>query len=374
MKIKQFWLSAFIPQSIFDNLNKSFPPVCDPYRASFAERMPPWVIYLPATIYWFILAVYYRSLTLPLIANPEMELSGFANDSKIKIFEQFKNKDDYPKQLLITHKKNMSKATLGKIIERENLQFPLIAKPDVGSKGFGVQLFDSTDPLYDYVKTYPIGEKILLNEFIDYIEEIGIFYVRYPNQQKGFIPSLTLKYPLLIKGDGVQTVKGHLRNISAGRRIFKVCQTYHGDDLNKIIPKDCYFRASILGSHRAGAIFKDGKDLIDGALTSRINIIAQSLPNFYFGRLDIKIRSLQDFKQGKNFKIMEVNGASSEMTHIWDNRYSLFYAWKMTVWHIHLLFKIGHLTRKMGYRPPKIALTLKAIFADLSRKKKYPLT
>jgi hypothetical protein len=51
--------------------------------------------------------------------------------------------------------------------------------------------------------------------------------------------------------------------------------------------------------------------------------------------------TLADLEQGKNFAIVELNGAASEPTHIYDPKHSLFFAWKELARHITYLFEIS---------------------------------
>ena len=84
------------------------------------------------------------------------------------------------------------------------------------------------------------------------------------------------------------------------------------------------------GNHSRGSKFIDLSNLIDEQLSSTINLICLSIPDFYYGRLDIKFKDWEDLKNGKNFSIIEVNGAGSEPTHIYDPKHSIFYACPIT--------------------------------------------
>ncbi len=84
-------------------------------------------------------------------------------------------------------------------------------------------------------------------------------------------------------------------------------------------------------------------------LRHRLNAICGQIPEFYFGRLDIRYRSLELLEAGKDFSIIEVNGAGSEPTHMYDPRHSLFFAWKEIVRHWIILFKISRANRRRGY-------------------------
>jgi len=77
-----------------------------------------------------------------------------------------------------------------------------------------------------------------------------------------------------------------------------------------------------------------------------IDAVCRQIAGFYYGRLDIKFTSWEDLSQGKNFSIIELNGAGSEPTHIYDPAHSLFFAWKEIIRHWRLLYKISLLNAK----------------------------
>ncbi len=368
-----FWLSAFIPETIKETLPTSFPPLPDITSVSLSERIPSWLLYLPMAFYWLVLSCCYRSFTLPCLANPDIPFAGIANESKSEILNNFTPTNHLPKNCLIQHTNKLTPESLLATMNHAGLKFPIIAKPDMGCAGIGLKLLNNHDALYHAICAYPLGEKIILNEFIEWPEELGVFYIKIPGKIQGFVPSLTLKYPFLIAGDGKRTVEEHLKSNSAGRRVLQQCRQHHRDVLQKIIPKHTFFRVTIFGSHTLGTIFRNGSSFIDDALCQRVNLLAQGLPNFYFGRFDIKCRSLNDFKAGKNFKVLEINAASAEMTHIWDPEGSLLETWSALIQQISFLFKIGHEIRKTGRIPPKLHTVITEIRTEFARKKKYPL-
>ena len=46
---------------------------------------------------------------------------------------------------------------------------------------------------------------------------------------------------------------------------------------------------------------------------------------YYSGRLDIRYNTLDELKPGNNFSIIELNGAGSEPTHIYDPTHFVFF-------------------------------------------------
>jgi hypothetical protein len=101
------------------------------------------------------------------------------------------------------------------------------------------------------------------------------------------------------------------------------------------------------GNHIRGAKFIDDSHLIDKELTGFIDTVCIQVDGFYFGRLDIRFNSWEELKRGKSFSIIELNGAGSEPTHIYDPKHSIFFAWKEIIRHLNIMWRIS----KLNYRP-----------------------
>ena len=121
----------------------------------------------------------------------------------------------------------------------------------------------------------------------------------------------------------------------------------YGNNLNNILALNEKYTLVPYGNHSRGSKFIDLSNLIDEQLTSTINLICQSIPDFYYGRLDIKFKNWEDLKNGENFSIIEVNGAGSEPTHIYDPTHSIFYAWKEIKLHCKILYEISLANKKL---------------------------
>ena len=98
-----------------------------------------------------------------------------------------------------------------------------------------------------------------------------------------------------------------------------------------------------------GAMFLDDSHLADEQLREVMDQVCRQIPGFYFGRLDIRFKSWEDLKAGRHFSIIEVNGAGSEPTHIYDPSHSLFFAWKEIIRHWVLLYKISRINHSLGH-------------------------
>ena len=102
------------------------------------------------------------------------------------------------------------------------------------------------------------------------------------------------------------------------------------------------------GNHAEGCIFRDGMHLLTPALADQIDTISKKLTGFYIGRYDIRFSSLEALQQGQDFQIVELNGAASEATSIYDARNSLLAAYKTLFLQWSLVFAIGAANRERG--------------------------
>jgi hypothetical protein len=127
------------------------------------------------------------------------------------------------------------------------------------------------------------------------------------------------------------------------------------------------------GNHCQGCIFRDGMHLWSAALEARIDEISRKVPGFFIGRYDVRYPSEADIRNGENFKIVELNGASSEATSIYDERNSVFRAYATLFEQWDLVFAIGAANRKLGHRPATIALIREEWRKYQARSACYPL-
>jgi hypothetical protein len=102
------------------------------------------------------------------------------------------------------------------------------------------------------------------------------------------------------------------------------------------------------GNHARGAMFIDYSDWADERLVNAMDEVCRKVPGFYFGRLDIRYNSLEKLRQGKEFSIIELNGAGSEPTHMYDPRHSLFDAWGFIIKHWLILWRISRMNHAKG--------------------------
>ena len=311
------------------------------------EFWPFWLFYGPLTP-WYI----YKIITAGAPAyfcttNPGIKWGGFINYSKINILNQIDSKFK-PKTLFFNE-------------INENLiplKFPFIAKPDEGERGIGVELIRDETDWHNYLAVQ--NKNLIIQEFNQFPLEFGAFYVRLPKEKKGKLISMTGKDFLQFTGDGESTfIELIENNIRAAFRKEYLIERFK-EKLDHVIPKNKTILIEPIGNHNRGTTFLDASHLISKKLENQIDQIAQSIEGFYYGRFDIKAKSIDDLQNGK-FVILEVNGANSEATHIYDPKHNLFFAYKEVLRHLNYQHKIAKQNNQLGYHYVKWPLLAKEL-------------
>ena len=323
---------------------------------SFFEFWPGWLFYAPVVVFWILNAIKYRSITLPALANPRIDAGGICGESKTDILRLAGPLArgwiaDFVGMTTSGHNDGNDLALAEAAMARENLTYPIVAKPDMSCNGVGVRVVNNAAELAQYLRELPRATRLQLQTLVTYQGEAGIFYIRHPDQDSGRITSVTLKFPPTITGDGVRTVRAL---IAADPRLKAVAHLL----LPKLKEKAAQIPAAgekirlvFVGNHCRGSTFKDGMDIVTPALTARIDEIARDVPDLFFSRIDLRYESLDDLRAGQNLKIIEINGSGSEATHIWDPAMTILAAYKTQFFHYGESFKIGAAIRKLGLRP-----------------------
>ncbi|MEJ0104481.1 MAG: hypothetical protein WDO19_18790 [Bacteroidota bacterium] len=154
---------------------------------------------------------------------------------------------------------------------------------------------------------------------------------------------------LSVTGDGKRSLIELLQNDKRFVLQLDSLKEEYGEELNKILPANETEVLVPYGNHARGSKFLDFSDRIDEQLIKTIDEISQQVPEFYYGRLDLRYHTWNELKEGLNFSIIELNGAGSEPTHMYDPKHSLFFGWKEIVRHWIILWKVSRLNHKRGF-------------------------
>lgn len=334
------------------------------------------VFYFPAVIYILLLAVRYRSLSVFADANPAIEAGGFVGESKNEIYAGLRKSEAaaphlltyalVPAELTETERFEIAES----LMRDNNLSFPIAVKPDSGERGAGVFLVQNSEELKSRIEQAKTD--LIVQEFAPG-DEFSVFYYRYPNEARGQIFAITEKRFPAVTGDGKSSLETLiLRDARAvalagayfERSAARLGEIPHAGETLPLID---------IGTHSKGAIFLDGGWARTAALENEIDRICLGFKGFYFGRFDLRAGSPEEFRQGV-FKIIELNGVTSEATNIYDPRNALVDAYRILFRQWRIAFEIGARNRASGTAPTTlkdlICLLAERWFGKSSKKTK----
>lgn len=308
------------------------------------EFWPAWLFYIPIVPRYIYLGLKYRSFYLPFYADPFLENAGLIGESKWDIYK-YLEENEYSLKTLLLKFSDERPQQIQKLLDDNHFSYPFILKPDVGQRGFAVRVIKNAQELSEYLAVAKFN--LIMQQYCEWSHEAGVFYIRMPNEEKGQIFSITDKdFPYVI-GDGHTRVGDLILQDSRARIIAGTYFERLGVMVDDIAPAQQTVPLATCGNHCQGAIFKNGEHLKSDLLLAAVEKIVAPIPDFYFGRLDIRYLSQADLKQGRHLKIVEINAAGSEATHIWDKNTSLLDAYKTLYQQWEYLFAIGDQIKKM---------------------------
>ena len=300
------------------------------------EYWPFYVFYMPVFAYYAWLAFRARSLVFCTATNPSIEHSGIVGEHKDQV-NQWIPDEVLPRTLYFGS--NTSKAELVSAMSRQGLLFPVVAKPNVGERGRGVQLVQSIDDLVKYSQA--ATSSFLVQQYIDSSFEAGVMFVKRPGQP-GVITSIVTKGFATVVGDGESTLTELV--LSEPRYSAKY------DDYRRLysfLPWDevLTLGQSVLiepiGNHSRGTEFINSNHLITPALTEAFAGLSDRIEGFYFGRFDVKAPNEMSFRAGQGITVLELNGIFSEPGHIYDKNFGLWNAYKELFRHWDWIYEIS---------------------------------
>ncbi|MFM1875348.1 MAG: hypothetical protein RL266_1085 [Bacteroidota bacterium] len=283
----------------------------------------PWrIVYVPVAVYWFFLAIKARGWVFFSAANPCMRFGGLVAYSKTDVTKLVP--DNYlPRTIFV--EPNDDALSIFSEVNRNEMNFPLIIKPDMGERGKGVRILRTDEDLKKALSV--VRERMLLQVYEDLPMEFGVMYSRHRDEKNGKITSIVIKDFPTVVGDGNSTLLQLILNDERSRFSYKIHIKRFADRLNEVLPKGEKLRIVNIGNHMMGTTFLNGNHLITPELEAVFDALAKQITGFHIGRFDIRTESMEALLNS-DFKVIEVNGVNSEPCHIFHPGRSVFLAWR----------------------------------------------
>lgn len=325
------------------------------------EFWPPWIFYLPVIPWVTYLAIRYRGLDTITAANPAIPQGGIVGESKFDILRKILKEWVVPTARIEAHDGDARVSMLRDLMADRRWDFPIVLKPDTGERGAGMKLAREFSEAERYLRTTTYA--VLVQSYHPGPFEAGVFYYRLPGEPNGRIFSITDKQFPIIVGDGKSTIENLIWQHSRYRmQADRFLQRLNGQ-AQHVLAHGTPFPLVIAGNHCQGTMFRDGAHLITPELESRIDEISRSIDGFYFGRFDIRYTDVNSFRAGRDLAIVELNGASSESTNLYDPAHSLISAYRILYRQWRILFDIGARNRARGHAVTPLPQLVRIMYA-----------
>ncbi len=306
------------------------------------EYWPFGIIQIPLFVLWFWYALKERSLFYFSASNPSIPTGGMMGESKFEVLELVPD-EVKPKTILVKYPSTVQQVT--KTIEENNLALPLIFKPDMGERGWMVRKIKTPADIVQYLSEIKID--FIIQELVDLPLEFGVYYLRFPSKENGFVNSITAKEFLFVEGDGKKTLQQLIFEKDRARIQWDFLQITYRDQLQEVLPQGQKIELVSIGNHCLGTTFLNGNDLITEKLSASFDHISKQIKGFYFGRFDLRCASLQDLENGK-IKIVELNGCGAEPAHIYHPGASLWKGISDLINHWNNMYRISKENHALG--------------------------
>lgn len=180
------------------------------------------MFYVPLVLNWLRLGLRHRSLTLPTAANPKIFTGGMWGESKSSYFFDVDSAmRRWIADFAVVERIAVAGGLAGDIdrapcaLGEAGLDYPLVAKPDIGWHGHGVRRIDDRAALENYIASYPGRATLILQRFVPDPGEAAALYPRLSEEPTGGILSLTFRYFPHVVGNGRLTVRSSSATTSA---------------------------------------------------------------------------------------------------------------------------------------------------------------
>jgi len=324
------------------------------------EFWPTWLVYAPLVPWLIWLWIRFRGPSTITCANPHMGHGGFLRESKAAVMRGVPEPWRTPTWLIPHEDRDVARRTLAELVESGALTYPIVLKPDEGLRGAAVRV----------ARSHEVAVEILGNAQWDLVaqpmhpgpHELGVFYMRRPGEPRGRVFSLTHKVFPIVVGDGESTLESLIWADPRLRLQRKVFHARHADQWKSVIPKGGEIPLAFAGNHCQGTMFVDGSHLLTHAFEARIDEIARSMPEFHYGRFDIRYADLDAMQSGRAFSVIEVNGASSESTNIYDPKRTWLQGQLTLARQLWWGYRIGRDCQLLGARPVPVRVLARLLW------------
>lgn len=316
------------------------------------EFWPTSLLHLPLYFYYLGQSIRFGSLNYFAWANPQIPTGGLVGYSKYEILKHLPA-DHIPRTLAVNPTQDFEEVEKDR--QGKRIDFPLIAKPDLGGgEGFKVKFIQDVEQLRKYHKNSK--QTYLIQEYVDEPEEFGVVFFRTGDHFQ--LTSVVQKDFLILYGDGRSDIKTLHRKNQRAKKFFSEHQLPHYSE--RVLEVGEKILLQPIASRAYGTRFINANSIIDEQMTDCFNKLSKNVPQFYCGRIEVRAESVSDLLEGR-FKVVDIAGVGGSPAHIYDPNYKTSQAIKDLLQHWRQISRLVKVNRSK-FKKESAFTTLKTIF------------
>jgi hypothetical protein len=308
------------------------------------EYWPTWLATPPVVAIYLWFALRARHLVFFSNVNPAIPLGGVVGESKRAILDLIPG-EYIPRTVFIPAGSSRERVLSG--LEEKGLHFPLVVKPDIGERGFLIKKVSDFESLYAHIDRNPVD--FLVQEFLEEPMEATVLFYRFPDGRFG-ITSVCIKEFLSVTGDGVSSIEELMEQDFRARLQLDRFRKDAPALMTRVPAPEEKILLEPIGNHARGTKFINGARLITPDMTERFAVICRWIDGVLYGRFDLKTASPEALQRGE-FKVMELNGITSDPAHVYDPAHGMWRAYRDYYRHWRIIYQLHKAQRVVGIMP-----------------------
>lgn len=287
------------------------------------ERAPSCLFQVPLVLHWIVLGFKHGSFTLPSAANPAMPSGGMWGESKSDCLASVGEVMRPWIADFVVLRRRTEPSTVAfdtdracRLLADAGIEFPVVARPDLGFADSAVQVVADAAELSDYLARFPGGAKLMLQRHAPDTLSATAVYARLPGEARGQLLSLVV--------------------------------------------------------HDSSCV-ADGRLHLTRELDAKIDAIARSMPEFHYGAFEIRFDSTDALARGENFKIVEIHGIGGPALETGRPGLSVAKRYRQLLDRQRILFMIGACNRARGFMPTPVGSFLGGFLDQYQLTRRYPV-
>ena len=338
-------------------------------RSSRWEFWPSSLYYIPIVAWIVWLGLKHRSPMAFTAANPGLEAGGMVGEKKHHALQPLQaNAPDLVAEFSLITTVDAASRFAQAVTFTDTHGLPVVLKPDVGQRGRGVFVARTTEQVSEYLSRF--SGSVIIQKHIEG-EEFGIFVARMPSKALPEVLSIVHKTFPRVSGDGVQNLKQLILGDARAKLISNLLFRRWATELSRVPAADEVIKLVEIGAHCRGSLFLDAREHTTPELVATLGRLLDAVPGYAFGRMDIRVPSIEDFRQGQGIKVLELNGVSAESAHIYQPGTPLLDGYRAMFRQWSIAFDIGAAYAKSGVPTTSAFQLLSQFREDLRRNETW---